>query len=330
MISQIQSIILNEIIHSLDDKELNYLIQGVPKRIKGMVTLKESTPKNLRELTINKGLLEKNKTYTFTTILNDKFYNLLINDESIYDKLTNKRFEDIFDINLPEEALDFPRLSLYFLKNKNDEEISDFFGDGLSKLDILKAKINRYSNKNFSSKKKEIKNTSENSKLLKEIKNNKKEIRSINKINSSLRYELAESNKKIDELISSGKEKDKVIQKYLESKNEEISQIDNLGKKVYRLKNEIKLLKKEMLMENVLVIGELSQVIIDSYPTYKIVQTGKEINYESIQKELKKNYNYVFIIDFQINTRIKKRLMTNYSKLNFSIVKNINDFKLEV
>lgn len=174
MLSQIQSIILNEIVYSLDDKELNYLIQGVPRRIKGMVTLKKSTPKNLRELTINKGLLEKNEKYTFATILSDKFYNLFIKDESIYDKLTNKCFEDIFDIDLPKEALDFSRLSLYFLKNKNDEEIIDFFGDNLSNLDILKEKIKSYQNNNFPSEKKESVNVQDKSRLLKEIKTYKK------------------------------------------------------------------------------------------------------------------------------------------------------------
>ena len=45
-----------------------------------------------------------------------------------------------------------------------------------------------------------------------------------------------------------------------------------------------------MSLENVFVIGELSQVIIDNYPNYKIVQTGKEIDYGLIQKELKKNH----------------------------------------
>lgn len=138
-----------------------------------------------------------------------------------------------------------------------------------------------------------------------------------------------ESNKKIDELISISKGKDKTIQKYLESQNGKTSQIDDLGKIVSRLKNEIKLLQNEMSMENVLVIGELSQMIIENYPNYKIVQTGKEIDYGFIQKELEKNYKYIIIIDFQISTRIKKELVTNYSKINFNIVKNINDFKLE-
>lgn len=329
MLSQIQNIILNEIIHSLDDKELNYLIQSVPKRIKGMVTLKKSTPKNLRELTINKGLLEKNKKYTYDTVLSDKFYNLIIKDESIYDKLTDKCFEDFFNIDLSEEALDFSRLSLYFLKNKIDEEIDVFFGNNLSNLDILKEKIKNYQNNNFSNKKQESLNVQEKSRLLKEIKIHKKNIRDINKLNNNLEYELMKSNKKIDELISISKEKDRIIQKYLEGQDEKTTQIDDLGKIVNGLKNEIKLLQKEMSIENVFVIGELSQVIIDNYPNYKIVQTGKEIDYGLIQKELKKNYKYIVIIDFQINTRIKKKLVTNYSKINFNIVKNIDDFKLE-
>ncbi len=174
MLSQIQNIILNEIIHSLDDKELNYLIQSVPKRIKGMVTLKKSTPKNLRELTINKGLLEKNKKYTFDTVLSDKFYNLIIKDESIYDKLTDKCFEDFFNLDLSEEALDFSRLSLYFLKNKIDEEIVVFFGNNLSNLDILKEKIKNYQNNNFPNIKRESLNVQEKSRLLKDIKIYKK------------------------------------------------------------------------------------------------------------------------------------------------------------
>ena len=135
--------------------------------------------------------------------------------------------------------------------------------------------------------------------------------------------------KKIDELISVSKEKDRRIKKILEGQDEKTSQIDDLEKIVNRLKNEIKLLQKEMSLENVFVIGELSQVIIDNYPNYKIIQTGKEIDYGLIQKELKKNYKYIVIIDFQINTRIKKKLVTNYSKINFNIVKNIDDFKLE-
>lgn len=329
MLSQIQNIILNEIIHSLDDKELNYLIQSVPKRIKGMVTLKKSTPKNLRELTINKGLLEKNKKYTFDTVLSDKFYNLIIKDESIYDKLTDKCFEDFFNLDLSEEALDFSRLSLYFLKNKIDEEIVVFFGNNLSNLDILKEKIKNYQNNNFPNIKRESLNVQEESRLLKDIKIYKKKIRDISKLNKNLDYELMKSNKKIDELISVSKEKDRRIKKILEGQDEKTSQIDDLEKIVNRLKNEIKLLQKEMSLENVFVIGELSQVIIDNYPNYKIVQTGKEIDYGLIQKELKKNYKYIVIIDFQINTRIKKKLVTNYSKINFNIVKNIDDFKLE-
>ena len=329
MLSQIQNIILNEIIHSLDDKELNYLIQSVPKRIKGMVTLKKSTPKNLRELTINKGLLEKNKKYTFDTVLSDKFYNLIIKDESIYDKLTDKCFEDFFNLDLSEEALDFSRLSLYFLKNKIDEEIVVFFGNNLSNLDILKEKIKNYQNNNFPNIKRESLNVQEKSRLLKDIKIYKKKIRDISKLNKNLVYELMKSNKKIDELISVSKEKDRRIKKILEGQDEKTSQIDDLEKIVNRLKNEIKLLQKEMSLENVFVIGELSQVIIDNYPNYKIVQTGKEIDYGLIQKELKKNYKYIVIIDFQINTRIKKKLVTNYSKINFNIVKNIDDFKLE-
>lgn len=329
MLSQIQNIILNEIIHSLDDKELNYLIQSVPKRIKGMVTLKKSTPKNLRELTINKGLLEKNKKYTFDTVLSDKFYNLIIKDESIYDKLTDKCFEDFFNLDLSEEALDFSRLSLYFLKNKIDEEIVVFFGNNLSNLDILKEKIKNYQNNNFPNIKRESLNVQEKSRLLKDIKIYKKKIRDISKLNKNLDYELMKSNKKIDELISVSKEKDRRIKKILEGQDEKTSQIDDLEKIVNRLKNEIKLLQKEMSLENVFVIGELSQVIIDNYPNYKIVQTGKEIDYGLIQKELKKNYKYIVIIDFQINTRIKKKLVTNYSKINFNIVKNIDDFKLE-
>lgn len=329
MLSQIQNIILNEIIHSLDDKELNYLIQSVPKRIKGMVTLKKSTPKNLRELTINKGLLEKNKKYTFDTVLSDKFYNLIIKDESIYDKLTDKCFEDFFNLDLSEEALDFSRLSLYFLKNKIDEEIVVFFGNNLSNLDILKEKIKNYQNNNFPNIKRESLNVQEKSRLLKDIKIYKKKIRDISKLNKNLDYELMKSNKKIDELISVSKEKDRRIKKILEGQDEKTSQIDDLEKIVNRLKNEIKLLQKEMSLENVFVIGELSQVIIDNYPNYKIIQTGKEIDYGLIQKELKKNYKYIVIIDFQINTRIKKKLVTNYSKINFNIVKNIDDFKLE-
>ena len=329
MLSQIQNIILNEIIHSLDDKELNYLIQSVPKRIKGMVTLKKSTPKNLRELTINKGLLEKNKKYTFDTVLSDKFYNLIIKDESIYDKLTDKCFEDFFNLDLSEEALDFSRLSLYFLKNKIDEEIVVFFGNNLSNLDILKEKIKNYQNNNFPNIKRESLNVQEKSRLLKDIKIYKKKIRDISKLNKNLDYELMKSNKKIDELISVSKEKDRRIKKILEGQDEKTSQIDDLEKIVNRLKNEIKLLQKDMSMENVFVIGELSQVIIDNYPNYKIIQTGKEIDYGLIQKELKKNYKYIVIIDFQINTRIKKKLVTNYSKINFNIVKNIDDFKLE-
>ena len=329
MLSQIQNIILNEIIHSLDDKELNYLIQSVPKRIKGMVTLKKSTPKNLRELTINKGLLEKNKKYTFDTVLSDKFYNLIIKDESIYEKLTDKCFEDFFNLDLSEEALDFSRLSLYFLKNKIDEEIVVFFGNNLSNLDILKEKIKNYQNNNFPNIKRESLNVQEKSRLLKDIKIYKKKIRNISKLNKNLDYELMKSNKKIDELISVSKEKDRRIKKILEGQDEKTSQIDDLEKIVNRLKNEIKLLQKEMSLENVFVIGELSQVIIDNYPNYKIVQTGKEIDYGLIQKELKKNYKYIVIIDFQINTRIKKKLVTNYSKINFNIVKNIDDFKLE-
>lgn len=329
MLSQIQNIILNEIIHSLDDKELNYLIQSVPKRIKGMVTLKKSTPKNLRELTINKGLLEKNKKYTFDTVLSDKFYNLIIKDESIYDKLTDKCFEDFFNLDLSEEALDFSRLSLYFLKNKIDEEIVVFFGNNLSNLDILKEKIKNYQNNNFPNIKRESLNVQEKSRLLKDIKIYKKKIRDISKLNKNLDYELMKSNKKIDELISVSKEKDRRIKKILEGQDEKTSQIDDLEKIVNRLKNEIKLLQKKMSLENVFVIGELSQVIIDNYPNYKIVQTGKEIDYGLIQKELKKNYKYIVIIDFQINTRIKKKLVTNYSKINFNIVKNIDDFKLE-
>lgn len=329
MLSQIQNIILNEIIHSLDDKELNYLIQSVPKRIKGMVTLKKSTPKNLRELTINKGLLEKNKKYTFDTVLSDKFYNLIIKDESIYEKLTDKCFEDFFNLDLSEEALDFSRLSLYFLKNKIDEEIVVFFGNNLSNLDILKEKIKNYQNNNFPNIKRESLNVQEKSRLLKDIKIYKKKIRDISKLNKNLDYELMKSNKKIDELISVSKEKDRRIKKILEGQDEKTSQIDDLEKIVNRLKNEIKLLQKEMSLENVFVIGELSQVIIDNYPNYKIVQTGKEIDYGLIQKELKKNYKYIVIIDFQINTRIKKKLVTNYSKINFNIVKNIDDFKLE-
>ncbi|QIW56879.1 hypothetical protein GU335_10040 [Pseudolactococcus raffinolactis] len=313
----------------MDDKELNYLIQSVPKRIKGMVTLKKSTPKNLRELTINKGLLEKNKKYTFDTVLSDKFYNLIIKDESIYDKLTDKCFEDFFNLDLSEEALDFSRLSLYFLKNKIDEEIVVFFGNNLSNLDILKEKIKNYQNNNFPNIKRESLNVQEKSRLLKDIKIYKKKIRDISKLNKNLDYELMKSNKKIDELISVSKEKDRRIKKILEGQDEKTSQIDDLEKIVNRLKNEIKLLQKEMSLENVFVIGELSQVIIDNYPNYKIVQTGKEIDYGLIQKELKKNYKYIVIIDFQINTRIKKKLVTNYSKINFNIVKNIDDFKLE-
>ncbi|MFK4859294.1 MULTISPECIES: hypothetical protein [Lactococcus] len=329
MLSQTQSIILKEIVHSLDDKELNYLIQSIPKRIKGMVSLKKTTPKNLRELTINKGLLEKNEKYTFDTILSDKFYNLLMKDESIYDRLSDKRVEDIFVIDLSEESFDLSCLFLYFLKNKTDKEILDFWGDNLLNLDNLKEKIKNYQNNNSPIEKTESVNVQDKSRILKEVRSYKKEIKNINKLNKNLKYELRESNKRIDELTSVCEEKDEIIQKYLESQDEKISQINDLEKIVDRLKSEIKLLQKEMSLENVLIIGELSQMIIEKYPNYKIVQTGKEINYKHVQKELEKNYKYIIIIDFQISTKIKKELMSNYSKINFNVVKNINDFKLE-
>lgn len=367
MLSKIQNTLLIRIVAALDDNHLNQLIKIVPKKSQGMVSLKETSPKRLRDLSI-KGLL-KNNYYIYKFLSGEGFNDIVDKYSKKFSYLSLDSMDDLINEMNHNKGINYPEFLLYLIKNKNKEELDNFFKNDEINIEIIeekikslieddvvlsdaeenskqqqdeKAEINKLSKENDDLKKEVLRIKGKKTKLENEINKLNQKIQKLNnKYDSRKKKSDNDIKIKIDQMKNSfqgeiDKQRDELKQNeltisVLENENKELKNKNNdLEKRNESLSYEVKKLNLNLNKKKVIVLGKLSDSITEAYPNYFFVQISKEeLDINRIREELSKQYEKVFLLSYQISTKMTREIKRHFPEKKIIYINTIDDFELE-
>ncbi|MEG7638451.1 hypothetical protein IGI75_000428 [Enterococcus sp. DIV2469a] len=367
MLSKIQNTLLIRIVAALDDNHLNQLIKIVPKKSQGMVSLKETSPKRLRDLSI-KGLL-KNNYYIYKFLSGEGFNDIVDKYSKKFSYLSLDSMDDLINEMNHNKGINYPEFLLYLIKNKNKEELDNFFKNDEINIEIIeekikslieddvvlsdaeenskqqqdeKAEINKLSKENDDLKKEVLRIKGKKTKLENEINKLNQKIQKLNnKYDSRKKKSDNDIKIKIDQMKNSfqgeiDKQRDELKQNeltisVLENENKELKNKNNdLEKRNESLSYEVKKLNLNLNKKKVIVLGKLSESITEAYPNYFFVQISKEeLDINRIREELSKQYEKVFLLSYQISTKMTREIKRHFPEKKIIYINTIDDFELE-
>ena len=107
--------------------------------------------------------------------------------------------------------------------------------------------------------------------------------------------------------------------------------IEDKNLKIEKLDEIVNNLKIQEDKKKLLVVGRLSNNIVKNFPNFLIVNLAIDGQLmEKLKIELSKNYFAVFILKYQTNTTIQRKIKRKFNNVSFLKVENTEDFIEEV
>ena len=341
--------IITKIILSADDRHLGQVINRIPQKISGMLPINKSSSLNAKKMSIERILkIKKNQKYIYE-ILSKKFFHDMIDENSVdYNKFIDYDLENFILEASNSLSFNYIHFLITIIENNSISEINSFFLNDINQVENVENQLNE-NRSHFQSDVLKIQQANvenENQKLINEItqlklalqkekEKNQKSISKEKRVNKKL-SELEKTQERITNDFTNKIENikdqyERKIKDYEWKINHLSERIEDKNLKIEKLDEIVNNLKIQEDKKKLLVVGRLSNNIVKNFPNFLIVNLAIDGQLmEKLKIELSKNYFAVFILKYQTNTTIQRKIKRKFNNVSFLKVENTEDFMEDV
>lgn len=347
-ISIIDRIII-KILLSADDRHLGQVINRIPQKISGMLPINKSSSLNTKKMSIERILkVKKNQKYIYE-VLSKKFFHDMIDENSVdYIKFIDYNLEDFILEASNSLSFNYIHFLITIIENRSIPEVNSFFLNDNNQVENVENRLNE-NRSHFQSdviKIQQVNVENENKKLINEITKIKLALQKEKEKNQKYVGKEKKINKKLSELEKNKErltndftnkienikyEYERKIKDYEWKINHLSERIEDKNLKIEKLDEIVNNLKIQEDKKKLLIVGRLSNNIVKKFPNFLIVNIAIDDQLmENLKIELSKNYFAVFILKYQTNTIIQRKIKRKFNNVSFLKVENTEDFMEEV
>lgn len=341
--------IITKIILSADDRHLGQVINRIPQKISGMLPISNSSSLNSKKMSIERILkVKKNQKYIYE-VLSKKLFHDMIDENSVdYIKFIDYNLEDFILEASNSLSFNYIHFLITIIENRSIPEVNSFFLNDNNQVENVENRLNE-NRSHFQSdviKIQQVNVENENKKLINEITKIKLALQKEKEKNQKYVGKEKKINKKLSELEKNKErltndftnkienikyEYERKIKDYEWKINHLSERIEDKNLKIEKLDEIVNNLKIQEDKKKLLVVGRLSNNIVKKFPNFLIVNIAIDDQLmKNLKIELSKNYFAVFILKYQTNTKIQRKIKRKFNNVSFLKVENTEDFMEEV
>ncbi|KZK37545.1 hypothetical protein P7266_1340 [Lactococcus cremoris] len=292
--------------------------------------------------------VKKNQKYIYE-VLSKKLFHDMIDENSVdYIKFIDYNLEDFILEASNSLSFNYIHFLITIIENRSIAEVNSFFLNDNNQVENVENRLNE-NRSHFQSdviKIQQVNFENENKKLINEITKIKLALQKEKEKNQKYVGKEKKINKKLSELEKNKErltndftnkienikyEYERKIKDYEWKINHLSERIEDKNLKIEKLDEIVNNLKIQEDKKKLLVVGRLSNNIVKKFPNFLIVNIAIDDQLmKNLKIELSKNYFAVFILKYQTNTTIQRKIKRKFNNVSFLKVENTEDFMEEV